>query len=65
LNARRVESSAISSNRASLEMQDGMIEEGRSLERFELERELFDEVHFRLLRREWQEQIAARAKASD
>jgi RimJ/RimL family protein N-acetyltransferase len=59
-NARRVESSAISSNSASLAMQDGMVEEGRAVERFKVGNELFDEVRFRLLKREWEQQVASR-----
>ena len=62
LKARRVESSAISSNRASLAMQDGMIEEARFVERFLIRGQLYDEVRFRLLRREWDDQLADRER---
>ena len=63
LHARRVESSAIASNVASLEMQDGMIEEARLLERVRVRDRVYDEVLFRLLRSEWEEQVANRGSS--
>jgi RimJ/RimL family protein N-acetyltransferase len=64
LDARRVESSTLSSNTASLEMQDGMIEEGRLLQRVQIRGEAHDEVLFRLLRPEWERQLAERLERS-
>jgi len=56
LNARRVESSALSSNPASITMQDGMILEGTLKGRFIIDGREVDELLFRLLRSEWESQ---------
>ncbi len=62
LNARRVESSALSSNPASLKMNDRMIQEGVLKDRVLIKMydwgvpQAADEVVFRLLRHEWLEQ---------
>jgi RimJ/RimL family protein N-acetyltransferase len=63
LNAHRVESSALSGNVASLEMQDGMIEEARLLQRVRVGTEVYDEVRFRMLKHEWELQLAERQAA--
>jgi RimJ/RimL family protein N-acetyltransferase len=55
LGARRVESSVISSNAASLHMQDGMIQEGVLKKRCLVGSEVFDEILFRLLKTEWEQ----------
>ena len=60
LGARRVESTAIASNEASLRMQDGMIQEGVLKDRCVVGSKTYDEVLFRLLRSEWEEQLATR-----
>jgi RimJ/RimL family protein N-acetyltransferase len=59
-NAIRVESSALSCNPASVQMQDGMIQEGTLKSRFLIDGERVDEMVFRLLRSEWERQIAER-----
>ena len=60
-NARRVESTAIASNIASLRMQDGMIQEGVLKERSLIGTQLYDEFIFRMLKSEWEEQNRERA----
>jgi RimJ/RimL family protein N-acetyltransferase len=57
LRARRVESSVISSNTASLRMQDGMIQEGVLKDRCVVGSQMYDEVLFRLLKSEWENQL--------
>ncbi len=57
LGARRVESSVISSNAASLQMQDGMIQEGVLKQRCIVDSQAYDEILFRLLKGEWEQQI--------
>jgi RimJ/RimL family protein N-acetyltransferase len=52
--AARVESSALTSNPASIHMQDGMIYEGTLRDRFLLNGQRVDETIFRLLRSEWE-----------
>jgi RimJ/RimL family protein N-acetyltransferase len=56
LGARRVESSVVSSNLASLKMQDGMIQEGTLKQRCTIGTEHYDEILFRILKTEWEEQ---------
>lgn len=53
LNARRVETTALSSNPASIQMQDGMIHEGTLVGRFMIDDAPVDELLFRLMRSEW------------
>jgi RimJ/RimL family protein N-acetyltransferase len=62
LGAHRVESSVISSNGASLRMQDGMIQEGVLKDRCVVGSRTYDEVLFRLLRSEWEEQLVERER---
>lgn len=62
LRARRVESSVISSNAASLRMQDGMIQEGILKDRCRVGSQTYDEVLFRLLRSEWEKQLIERER---
>jgi len=52
--AARVESSALTSNAASILMQDGMIHEGTLRDRFMINGQRVDEMIFRLLRSEWE-----------
>lgn len=52
--AARVESAALTSNPASVLMQDGMIYEGTLRDRFLLNGRRVDEMIFRLLRSEWE-----------
>jgi RimJ/RimL family protein N-acetyltransferase len=54
---RRVESSALSSNPASLNMQDWMIHEGTLSARFLIDGEQIDELLFRIMRAEWEDRI--------
>lgn len=54
LGARRVESSVISCNKASLQMQDGMIQEGVLKDRCVVGSKTYDEILFRLLKCEWE-----------
>lgn len=60
LGARRVESSVISSNDASLRMQDGMIQEGILKDRCVVGTQTYDEVLFRLFKNEWEQQLLER-----
>lgn len=60
LGARRVESSVISCNTASLQMQDGMIQEGVLKDRCVVGSKTYDEILFRLLKSEWEEQLNER-----
>jgi RimJ/RimL family protein N-acetyltransferase len=62
LGARRVESSVISSNTASLRMRDGMIQEGILKDRCVVGSKTYDEVLFRLLKSEWENQLLATAQ---
>jgi RimJ/RimL family protein N-acetyltransferase len=62
LGARRVESSVISSNAASLRMQDGMIQEGVLKDRCVVGPQTYDEVLFRLLRTEWEGHLMERER---
>jgi RimJ/RimL family protein N-acetyltransferase len=62
--ARRVESSVISSNSASLRMQDGMIQEGILKDRCVVGSQTYDEVLFRLLKSEWEAHLMKRAKST-
>jgi hypothetical protein len=41
-------------------MQDGMIEEARLVQRVRVGSEVYDEVLFRMLKHEWEEQLAER-----
>jgi hypothetical protein len=53
-------------NVPSLEMQDGMIEEARLVERVRVGTEVYDEVLFRMLKHEWEQQLVERqARRSD
>ena len=52
--AARVESSALTSNPASINMQDGMIHEGTLRHRFMINGQRVDEMIFRLLPSEWE-----------
>jgi RimJ/RimL family protein N-acetyltransferase len=52
--AARVESSALTSNPASIHLQDGMIHEGTLRNRFQINGQRVDEMIFRLLRSEWE-----------
>jgi GNAT superfamily N-acetyltransferase len=60
LNAYRVESTALSTNDASMKMHDGMIAEGILKDRYTVHGQPVSEHWFRLLRPEWDAQIAAR-----
>jgi RimJ/RimL family protein N-acetyltransferase len=62
LGARRVESSVVSSNDASLRMQDGMIQEGILKQRCVVGAQAYDEILFRLLKCEWEEQTMERER---
>lgn len=62
LGARRVESSVISCNTASLQMQDGMIQEGVLKDRCVVGLKTYDEILFRLLKSEWEEQLREKEK---
>jgi hypothetical protein len=59
LGARRVEASALSSNPRSLKMNDRMVPEGVLKERYVIRGQPVDEHLFRLLKSEWQAQLAA------
>lgn len=52
--AARAESYALSSNPASVHMQDGMIHEGTLRDRFLIDGQRVDEMIFRMLRSEWE-----------
>ena len=56
LGARRVESSVVSQNAASLQMQDGMIQEGILKDRCVVGSQVYDELLFRMLKSEWEQQ---------
>jgi RimJ/RimL family protein N-acetyltransferase len=62
LGARRVESSVISSNTASLQMQDGMIQEGVLRQRCLVDSRVYDEILFRLLKSEWEQHNVERER---
>ena len=65
LNARLVESSALGTNVAGIEMNDGMIEDGVLRKRWLIRGREVDERVYRLTRDEWKDQIARReAKAT-
>jgi RimJ/RimL family protein N-acetyltransferase len=55
LGARRVESSVISSNLASLKMQDGMVQEAVLKDKCVVGSNVYDEIWFRLLKTEWEQ----------
>ena len=58
--AHRVESTALSTNEASMKMHDGMIAEGVLKDRYTARGQPVSEHWFRLLRPEWDAQIASR-----
>ncbi|MBZ5508691.1 MAG: GNAT family N-acetyltransferase [Acidobacteriia bacterium] len=58
--AARVESSALTSNPASIHMQDGMVHEGTLRDRFLIDGQRVDEMLFRLLRSEWESGVLDR-----
>jgi RimJ/RimL family protein N-acetyltransferase len=62
LDARRVESSALSSNPASVHMQDEMTLEGTLKSRFVIDGEVIDELLFGCLRRDWEIQQEIKRK---
>lgn len=56
IRAHRVESTALSTNEASMRMHDGMIEEGTLKDRYLVNHKWIDERWFRILRQEWEAQ---------